>query len=212
MIKEIEIHYFGNLEVSQDELVGAFNKALPSDEQITRIETLEIIDYGSRFGHLLPERGGDSDFGFRETIELILAFGTVQAFLVFAKAFLSKSGEMLAEKLFKLLSKPEREAALTEEKDKRKNWRSVVDETVKISREYGEWSEDRKKEEYEYWRLWGEAVGAISYNARYSLDIYVEEKDATQHVSLNLTTKTCKLQKHTCLFKHQKTGSGKLSL
>ena len=112
--------------------------------------------------------------------------------MVFAKVFLSKSGEMLAEKLFKPLSKTERERALVAEKVKRKDWRSFADRSIEISREYGEWTEERKKEEYKQWQSWSEAAGTISYNASYSLDLYVEEKDARQHISFELKNEDSK--------------------
>lgn len=187
MVRRLEIYYYGSLEVPSSELTEALNAALSSGEYVDEVSTTKIEGYESRFGHLLPEGlGGDDDLGFREAIELILAFGTVQAFLVFAKAFLSKSGEMLAEKLFKPLSETEREKALVEEKARREDWRSVADKMMEVSREYGEWSEERKKEEYEQWRKWGEAGETVSYNATYSIDIYVEEKDAKQHIRFEL--------------------------
>ncbi len=180
-----EIYYYGDLG-SEEELALAVLDASQENGEIT-FSQINPSNSEARFNYLIPIReglGGDGDFGVRETFELILAFGTVQAFLVFAKAFLSKSGEIVAEKLFDRLSKEKREEVIAQEKQQRASWKEEY-ENAKAS--LPEWVDNRERienEQLEWWRAWGEAgEGDLTYNADIRLTIYVEEKDSSFEVA-----------------------------
>jgi hypothetical protein len=147
---------------------------------------IDSSDGDAPFNYVIPigERGGGDDFGIREAFELLLAFGTVQGFLIFAKAFLSKSGEIVAEKMFERLNKGKREKIIAQEKQNRENWQKNYEkEKIDFSKmvEY-DWIEDKEKhdrERLDWWRAWGEAgKGDLAYSVSISLRVYIEEKDA----------------------------------
>jgi hypothetical protein len=185
----LEIYYYGDLNL-KEELSLAILSASKETATI-KFSEIDSEDTEARFNYLIPVReglGGGEDFGIWEAFELILAFGTVQAFVIFAKAFLSKSGEIVAEKLFDRLDKSKREKIISEEKQKREKWSEYyqIEKTTDSQLPEYDWIEDKEKHDrdrFEWWQAWGEAGrNDLAYRADINLEIYVEEKDRSFEV------------------------------
>jgi hypothetical protein len=103
---DLHIHYSQGLEWKTEKLLELVKTDLPKELKIE-----EIREYEEKYLYVLPPEVG-GDWEWRDIILLGLAFGGIQGFIIFAKAFLSKSGELLAEKLFTPMSKEERRKTL----------------------------------------------------------------------------------------------------
>lgn len=155
---------------SEDEFLQDIDELLPKPFTVRKLE-----DYQSDYGHLLPKGiGGDGDFGFLQIIKFVASFGTIEAFKLFAAAFLGRAGYLLADKLFKPIQKKEREAALDKEKNAH-----AIDSQKEFQREPAIIFDSEKRGSTE------EKITLSNQRGEYSLKFYINEVRHTHSVTFD---------------------------
>jgi hypothetical protein len=159
----VNLNHFGSkLVLNRDDFLHDVQEVLPEGLKLEIIE-----DYQSDYGHLLPDGIGGDDFGFLQVVDFVVGLGTVDAFKVFAAAFLGRTGYLLADRLFKPMSKEQRQEALEYEKAQRKKWREQL-------------ANQPSKEDIDYksakeWGERGETLSLDEYHGCYSIRIYIKD-------------------------------------
>ena len=176
----MRIHYNGDF-LSDAEVRDAL--ALLTNE-VNTPQPIEVTSFDDpmddRLGFLLPaERGGDDAPFFYESLKLILAFGSASAFGIFAKGFLGRAGELVAERLLKPASQEYRDAALERERSKRSEWEDHVQFELEAMREMdqAEPTAEQVAHVRARWRAWGEEpTEHLEYRGSLDVTVYIEEE------------------------------------